>query len=291
MQSQACNIESKDVQKLLSTASGDAALLYLYLKSGNDFLSAEEALHMNQSRIQCAGATLRQLGLWQEEKQATVVPGERPKYTEDDVNVALRGDKDFHSLYLEMEQQLGRSLTTEELKILLGFVRYLGLPVDVIFVLVCYCRDRARQKGSVRNPSLRAIEKEAYAWADQGINTIAEAGAYIQNQNVRNSRIREMMEIFQIRNRSLTQTEERYAQQWLDMGFAMDAISMAYERTCLNTGGMNWAYMHKILTRWNQAGFTNAQQIKEKDTRLVPKGATGQLGQAEMDAIRRLKED
>ena len=288
MNSAQCNIEQKDVHKLLSAASGDAALLYLYLQSGNDIDKAEQALHLSQTRVQSAGATLRQLGLWREEKLPHLVVGERPRYTEQDVTNAKMQDMSFRSLCEEVERNLGRTMTTEELKILLGFVRYLGLPTDVIFVLICYCRERARQKGSLRNPSLRSIEKEAYYWAELGIDTMEEAAAYIQNQNVRRSRIGKLMNIFQIRGRTLTQAEERYAQQWIDMGFADDAFALAYEKTCLNTGSMNWAYMNKILSRWHQAGFTTAKQVKAADKKPAPKGASGQLGQAELDAIRRV---
>ena len=63
------SIDAADIRKLLSAASGDAALLYLYLRSGNDASAAEQALHMSASRLSCAGATLRQLGLWQQEQQ------------------------------------------------------------------------------------------------------------------------------------------------------------------------------------------------------------------------------
>lgn len=288
MNSATCNIDQKDVHKLLSAASGDAALLYLYLQSGNELDSAEASLHMSQSRVQCAAATLRQLGVWQEEKLPRMVVGERPRYTEKDVTDAKMQDMSFRALCDEVERNIGRVMTTEELKILLGFVRYLGFSTDVIFVLICYCRERAKQKGGQRNPSLRSIEKEAYAWAEQGIDTVEEASAYIQNQNMRASRIGKLMQIFHIRGRSLTQAEERYAQQWIDMGFADDAFSLAYERTCLNTGSMNWAYMNKILTRWHQAGITNAEQAKNKDKKPVPKGASGQMGQAELDAIQRI---
>ena len=33
----------------------------------------------------------------------------------------------------------------------------------------------------MRNPSLRTIEKEAYAWAEQGIETLEQAAAYIRS--------------------------------------------------------------------------------------------------------------
>ncbi|MDQ9733592.1 DnaD domain protein, partial [Acinetobacter baumannii] len=84
-------------------------------------------------------------------------------------------DKEFKILYEEIQRMLGKHLNTEELKILLGFQRYLGLGPDVITVLVSFCRERARARGSLRAPSLRTIEKEAYAWAEQGIDTMEEA--------------------------------------------------------------------------------------------------------------------
>ena len=286
------HIEKNHVSKLLSAASADAALLYIYLRSGNAASDAEQALHMSASRFTCASATLRQLGLWQEERRQHLMPGERPNYTETDVIQAVDHDGDFRSLYGEVQRLLGRSLNTEELKILLGFVRYLGLSGDVICVLICYCKDRARQRGSLRNPSLRTIEKEAYAWAEMGIETLEDAAAFIQNQNIRRSQLGQLMKLLQIRGRNLTPGEERYAQRWLEMGFAEDALATAYDRTCLNTGGLNWAYMNRILTRWHEAGFHTLEQVLAGDKKPdVPKGASGQLGSAELEAIQKVLQE
>lgn len=285
-------IEEYDMKKLLSAASPDAALLYLYLQCGNRLENAERELNLNTTRLSCAGATLRQLGLQPEERPSRIAPGERPTYSEKDVLTAMDADDSFRGLYGEVQRLLGRSLNTEELKILLGFVRYLGMTPDLISVLICYCKDRARQKGSMRNPSLRMIEKEAYAWAERGIDTVEEAAAFIQAQNVRNSRIYRLMNILQIRGRSLTAAEERYAQSWLDMGVDEEMITMAYERTCLNTGGLNWAYMNKILQRWHQQGLRTAEDVRTGDQKGgVPKGASGQLGAAELEAIQRVLQE
>ena len=282
-------IDSADLRKLLGAASGDAALLYLYLRGGGNPAEGEKNLGFTPSRMSCATATLRQLGLWQEPKRTLMVPGEPPAYSEQDVMRAMDTDNSFRLLYGEVQRLLGRSLNTEELKILLSFVRYLGLPGEVISVLVSYCKDRARQKGSLRNPSLRTIEKEAYSWAEQGIDTLEEAAAYIHTQNLRNSRVAGLMRLLQIRGRSLTQAEERYAKSWLDMGFPEEVITMAYEKTCLNTGSLTWNYMNKILTGWHSAGLKTVEQIRNGDRKPpVPKGASGELGQAELDAIARV---
>ena len=289
MMTESVKMTQEDTRKLLSAASPDAALLYIYLQAGNCQNCAEQDLHLNASRISCAMATLRQLGLVEKERSSHIIPGERPCYSETDVLSAMDTDGSFRGIYGEVQRLMGRNLNTEELKILLSFTNYLGLPGDVISVLVCYCKDRARQKGLLRNPSLRTIEKEAYAWAERGIDTLEEAAAYIQSQNVRNSRLSRLMNILQIRGRNLTAAEERYAQNWLELAFDEEMIAMAYERTCLNTGGLNWAYMNKILQRWHEQGFHTAQEVQSGDQkRNTPKGASGQLGDAEMEAIAQL---
>ena len=251
MNIESVNFDTAEVRKLLGAASADGALLYIYLKAGNLPDHAAQLLNLSEARFNCAMATLRQLGLWQEEKQQRILAGERPVYSERDVLEADSSDMEFKALRGEVERLLGRNLNTEELKILLGFIRYLGLPADVISVLICYCKDRARQRGSLRNPSLRTIEKEAYAWAEQGIDNLEEAAAFIQAQNVRNSRMSRLQNQLQIRGRNLTAAEERYARSWLEMGFEDEVITMAYERTCLNTGSLKWPYMDKILQRWH----------------------------------------
>ena len=291
MLTESLKLSQSDVRKLLSAASPDGALLYIYLKSGNRLETAENDLHLNASRLSCAAATLRQLGLFVEDRVSHIAPGERPSYSEHDVLEAMDSDGSFRGLYGEVQRLLGRSLNTEELKILLGFVRYLGLPADVISVLVCYCKDRARQRGSLRNPSLRTIEKEAYAWAERGIDTVEEAAAFIQAQNVRNSRLYRLMNILQIRGRSLTAAEERYAQSWLDMGMDEEMISMAYERTCLNTGGMNWQYMNKILTSWHQAGLHTVEEVRTGDRKKGTKSGHRDLDAEELAAIQRMMKE
>ena len=291
MNIQNLNIPAEDLRKLAAAASGDAALLYLCMRAGNAPEDAAKELNFTPTRYSCAAATLRQLGLWVEETRTVIPVGQRPTYTEKDVIAAMDSSGDFRLLYGEVQRLLGRNLNTEELKILLSFVNYLGLPVEVISVLVSFCRDRARQRGSLRNPSLRTIEKEAYHWAEAGIDTIEAAAAYIQTQNFRASRLSQLMNTLQIRGRSLTQAEERYASAWLELGFEMDAIALAYERTCLNTGGMNWPYMNKILQRWNEAGLKTVAEVQSGDRKPATQNGPRQLDADEIAAIQRLMQE
>ena len=281
-------IEKAHIHKLLCAQNPDAALLYLYIKDGNDPAQAAAKLGYTESRYACAAATLHQLGLWAPQKQ-TRLPGEPPQYTEEDVISAMNTDMDIRSLQGEIQRILGKNLNTEELKILIGFTRYLGMSADVIVLLVCYCKDRAKKLGKSRTPSLRTIEKEAYEWAEKGIDTMEEAAAYTQQQNLRFSRVGKIMETLQIRGRNLTAPEKRYIKQWLELGFDDEIIGLAYERSCLNTGGLAWPYMHKILTSWHGQGLHTVQQIQNGDRKkTAPMGATGELGEEELAAIQKM---
>ena len=280
-------IEKAQVHKLLCAQNPDAALLFLYLKAGNDPAQAAGRLGLSETRPACAAATLHQLGLYQEEKQVRL-PGEQPQYTEVDVLSAMDTDVDFRALYGEVQRLLGKNLTTEELKILLGFVRYLGMSADVIVLLVCFCKDEAQKLGRKKAPGLRTIEKEAYKWADMGIDTMEEAAAYVKQQNLRYSQTGRIMDILQIRGRNLTAPEKRYIKQWLEMGFTEDVIGLAYERSCLNTGGLAWPYINKILCSWHEQGLHTVQQIQNERKPNVPKGASGELGEEELAAIQKM---
>lgn len=282
-------LDSNQLRRLLGAANPDAALLWLYLRSGNDAKNAVQELNMCQSRVTAAMAMLRQLGLWQEDKPL-FVPGQRPNYTERDVMTTMDSDNAFRSLYGEVQRRLGRALNTEEIKILLAMVRYLGLPEEVVAMLVSYCQEQARQRGR-RAPSLRSIEKLAYVWAEQGIDTLEEAAAYIQKENIRNTRMSRLLGLLQIRGRNLTAAEERFANAWLEMGMEDAAIAMAYEKTCLNTGGLNWAYMNKILVSWHEAGLHTVAAIREGDRKAGTKSGKRELDAEELAAIQRMMKE
>lgn len=261
-----------DARKLIAAGSGDAALLYLYLKSGADLEDAAAVLHMSPKQLEQAAASLRQLGLIQ--KKPHLLPDtDHPVYSERDVARKMDG-KEFSELVGELQRVLGRVLSTEDLKILLGMTDYLGLSTEVISILVNYCVERNRARGNLRAPSLRNIEKEAYHWADHGIDTMEQAAAFVQNRLQTQSKIGQVRSMLQLSGRRLTQAEESYIRNWLDMGFDLPEIQLAYERTCLNTGGLKWQYMNKILLNWHNRNLHSLAGIQAADHPVPAQGGT-----------------
>ena len=57
---------------------------------------------------------------------------------------------------------------------------------------------------------MRSIEKEAYYWADHGIDTMEQAAVYMQNQLLRQSQLGKIKELLGIAGRRLTPGEENY---------------------------------------------------------------------------------
>lgn len=272
------NLPRTDIRKLCGSGSGDAALLYLYLKAGYPPAEAAERLRLPADRIRCATTTLQQLGLIDTPSARFPVPNEPPVYSERELMQKLGEDKPFSMLVGEAQRLLGRVLSTEELKILLSMTEYLGLPTDVISILLSYCIQRSRARGNLRTPSLRSIEKEAYRWAEGGIDTLEAAAAFMQNQLELQTQVQELQQLLQLSGRRLTPAEETYLRSWLEMGFGRPEIALAYERTCLNTGGLKWQYMNKILRSWHDQGLHSLQQIQQKD-HLPARKQTGQTAQ------------
>lgn len=269
---QAVTLTVEEIKVLLNCKYPDAVALYLYRKANEPLELAMEALGFDAPRMRSSADTLRRLGLWDSMEKSPMPQPERPKYTETDVHNAMGGQKgEFSKLVGEAQRRLGRTLSTEELKILLSFVDYLRMPVEVAALLISYCVERSRRRNG-RTPSMRSVEKEAYHWADEGIDTLEAAIHHMQTQMQIQTRVSHLRNMMQIQERRLTQAEEQYLTSWITMGFPDDVIKLAYEKTCVNTGGLKWAYMNSILKSWNEKNLHTLRDISAGDGAPKRKG-------------------
>lgn len=265
-------LKTEDIRKLLAAASGDAALLYLCLKTG----APAESCGLSALRQEGALALLRQIGLL-EQIPRRIIPGETPPdYTGEDVYRALNDPElKFSDLVNETERRFGHELGTEDLRTLLSITKWIGLSNDVVSILMSYCIERSRNRGSGKMPSFRTIEKEAYRWADSGIDTMEAAIAFVRTENACRSKIGELTEMMGLNGRALTSAETQLLRSWLDMGFDKPEIHLAYERTCMSTGGLSWRYMNAILVKWNELGLHTLEEIQRGDAPAAKPAAGG----------------
>ena len=280
-------ISARALDKLLAAHDGDVALLYLYwLKSDSqDPEQAAAALCRTMREIGAAEEKLRRMGLLpsvgasaqpvSEKAYASEVvrevlsPSEElPQYTAEDIARRSREDPAFSAILAETARVVGRNLSSNDMRVLFGVYDSLGLPAEVVFMLLSYCAEQYSERyGSSRRPSARAIEKLAYQWAREEIMTLEQAEAYITAQKERRGEIGRIRTLLNIYGRELTATEEKYITSWLVMGFHEDAVAIAYDRTLTQTGALKWPYMNKILLSWHEKGLHTAGEIEEKDSR------------------------
>lgn len=132
--------------------------------------------------------------------------------------------------------------------------------------LMNFVADLYRWKyGERRRPSAHAFELEARAWVERGITDFDSAEQYIRSARERRSQEGAIKAAMKIEDRDFTDTERRYVEQWLNWGFAADAIALAYDKTVTNTRKFSPAYMNRILMSWHEKGLHSLAEIKEKD--------------------------
>lgn len=266
--------------KLISAHDGDVALLYIWLCRNGKFDADKAASELCRtlSEIDSAYEKLCRMDIPSEKTPVVqrVLPAEElPEYTAEDIVKRSRDDCGFGAVIAEAQRIFGRSLSTPDLKILFGIYDHLALPAEVIFQLLNYCVSSFKDRyGSGRLPSMRTIEKEAYAWANKEILTIEQAEEYIKSAAERRSKIGEIKDCLDIKGRELTSTEKKYISSWIDMGFDTDTLTVAYDRTVTNTGALKWGYMNKIVQSWHEKGLHTVTDINEKDSR-IPKKTSG----------------
>ena len=268
-------ITADAAEKLISRADGAAALLYLHIlrRGALSLTGASRELHLSEAEVAAAAAALREMGLLRAEPKL-LENSELPEYTAADIVSRAGRDSVFEALVDAVQHALGRLLSTPDLKTLFGIYDHLGLPAEVIMLLVTHCIETYREShGQGRMPTMRYIEKEAWYWAGQEIHSLDSAEEHIKFEKEKKSRLFRTAELLQIRGRELSPGERRYIEVWLDMGFPPDSLALAYDRTVLGTGKLAWRYMDKIVRSWHERGLHTPEEIQSGDPRQSKKSA------------------
>jgi hypothetical protein len=84
--------------------------------------------------------------------------------------------------------------------------------------------------------------------------------------------------MLQINGRALTQTEQKYIESWLDMGFGPDALEIAYDKTVVKTGRLQWKYMDSIVNSWHGKNLHTRRKSPPATTGRPPPGAVTRPG-------------
>ena len=270
-------LSADEVRRLIEGRNGDAALLFLCLArhsaSQPEQLRAE--LGWSEPEFAAAERALRAMGLIGPGEEAEAPPQKPqtpaapetavPEYSREDVARKLESDAAFAAVLREVERKLGR-LSDPSVRKLLGLYDYLGLPADVVLLLVNYCIERkAEQYGEGRLPTMREIEKAGYDWARLELFSSAAADAYLQRERRRRDSFPAYLNAIGIKGRAPVASEEKYLRAWSEMGFPPETVAVAYDKTVLKCGEFKWPYCNGILKRWHEKGLHTPDEVRAEN--------------------------
>ena len=275
-------IKNSAADSLISRGDGNAALVYVYILRNNGQFSeteAAKALNLSHTEILRVMGLLSQLGLVSGEFSKFTPPQAEecglPQYSISDIQAEIKSSSDFSLLIAEMQRRLGRIFSAADLTSLFGIYDYLELPPQVILLLLTHCVDECHEKyGSGRLPTMRRIEKTAFAWSRMGLKDLESAEEYLKNIELKKSASAEIKTVLQIQGRNLTASEQKYVNSWLEMGFSPASLEIAYDRTVSQTGKLAWPYMNSIVKSWHSKGLHTPEEIQAGDSRKLKRDYT-----------------
>ena len=244
------------------------SIYLMTLAIGQDSAKVAEKLHATESDV------LRAWAYWMDRKvmqKAEETPkmrnkllplsAERPEYSPAELTQVGR-HPDVMRLFTSAQQKLGKFLTHSDMSTLFSFHDWLGLPIDVIELLLSYCTANGHK-------GMRYIEKVAIGWAEEGVDTEEKAIAYIE---LRKTGFRTILKSFGQGNRLPMEAEEKYMKAWLqEMQLPMEIIQIACERTVVQTGKPSFPYADKILREWKAANVKTTADIEALDRAFAEK--------------------
>ena len=180
---------------------------------------------------------------------------ELPQYTSAELNALLQKHNNVVGLIDECQNVLGKIFTAADIKVLMGFVDYLGLDNDYILVLMHY---------AARNDmkSLRYIEKVAISCIDDGFTDakVLQKALYAREEKAQiETKIKNM---FGFGSRKFTSKEQKQVDAWTNTyNYDLEIIEKAYEITVSATNKPSVHYANAILEKWFAEGIKNIDDV------------------------------
>lgn len=166
---------------------------------------------------------------------------------------------EIQSLIQETESMLGKTLSPALTSSLLSFHEDLGLPVEVILMMVLYAK-------GIGKTSTSYLESMARDWSEAGIFSLVAAEQKINSLKAGQQAWKRLEGILGIYHRSPSKREASYAQTWLlEWHMPDELVEEAYERCVNQTGKLSLSYMNKILERWHTGDIKNLEQLAAKE--------------------------
>lgn len=275
-------ISAETADALIAAHDGDMALCCLYFARhpGADDETAAAVLCRTRGEIAAAREKLGRLLPGTGGGRRALYPEEEPvQYSKEEIVRTAERESAFGALSDELARILGTIPSQAYLNVLLDAYDHLGMPPEVILLLLHYCDDETRRRwGPGRRPTPKTISAEAYYWARCEILTLELAETYIARREKQREDKHRILGLLGVRGREPSPTENKYLDAWLEMGFPDETIALALDRTLTNTGALKWPYMNGILKKWHAAGLHAPDEVERAEGRRAKRSSSGDRG-------------
>lgn len=249
---------SEAVAKALDISVAKAEFILEYWASRNELTESKSALFAEVASAKADGSSKTQL--------IKRIRSTKPAYSQAEIDTVSAANKQISGLFYQAETILDKVLTASDMELLFSFHDWLGLPVEVIMMLLSYAAKRGKT-------TKHYLETVAIDWAEKGIDTYEAAEDYVSRLEAADSAEHSIRSILGIYDRALSSTERKYIKLWAnEMQIPLELISLAYDKTITATGKLNYGYMNKILENWISCGYQNVQDVNAAEEEFYKNG-------------------
>ena len=202
-----------------------------------------------------------QASMLQQQQQALKVKkapqaNRKQELTPSEISGLMRDSADISELFKTAEGILGTLNHTQQ-NSLIWMYSYLGLKKEVIITLLAYCV-------SIEKTNAGYIEKIACDWSENDINTLNSAQEEVSRMSASREYTSQIMRAFEMKRRP-TAKQSEIISQWKNIGFSMELIHYAYEKTIEQIDKLSFEYINKILLSWRSSGYASVKDVKNAE--------------------------
>lgn len=181
-----------------------------------------------------------------------------PRLTPKDIADAQRDNEDIAVLLSESQVILGRTISHAEQEMLVNMINYYGLRVEVVMMILEFYRSEKARGKSIGIAYVNAMAKN---WAEEGISSVADAEAKLQEIAKSDRLWSEITAITGIRHKRPTAKQREMIAGWFN-DFNITMITLASDIMKENIPEPKLAYMNTILKKWKKNGITSPSQVQ-----------------------------
>ncbi len=181
---------------------------------------------------------------------------EMPSYSTEELAVLMKRRKITSEFIGEAARVYGKIFNQHEVGIIVRMIDYIGFSEESVLMLLSHFAKQEQRK------TLRYIEKTALELYDEGICEPKALSARLEAIEASRMLEGKIKTMFGMNGRSLTTKEKKFISSWVDKGFDIEMIRLAYEITVDKTHEPAPAYANAILERWHADGIDTPEKVK-----------------------------